>query len=117
MPYKDSKSEVAIMSSRKRQKKFHATWKYKDGRLRRMYGISLEAYQVLFESQNGLCSICGKPEISMSKGNIGKLRIDHDHNTGKVRGLLCWSCNSALGFVKEDIEILNKMIDYINKHK
>jgi hypothetical protein len=57
--------------------------------------------------QNNKCKICGK--------DFTKCRrvIDHDHKTGKVRGLLCGNCNTALGMISDDINILNNMIYYL----
>lgn len=63
----------------------------------------------MLEEQNGECFICGsKPD--------DQLHIDHDHKTGKVRKLLCRSCNAALGMCKESIDILKKIIEYIKLH-
>lgn len=66
----------------------------KDAYLRREYGITLEQYRAMFEAQAGACAICGKPE----NGRV--LAIDHNHETGEVRGLLCGTCNLALGVVE-----------------
>ena len=54
--------------------------------LKRKYGLTLEAYQELLDSQGGGCPICGKPDPD---------NVDHDHETGRVRGILCWDCNIA----------------------
>lgn len=70
-----------------------------------------QRYERLSLIQNGSCAICGKKETESKK-----LVVDHNHKTGKVRGLLCHSCNTALGLVKEDIEILKKMIKYIEEN-
>ena len=123
MPYKDPKSVVAIASLKRRQEKYKSKSNYKELRLRshlkNVYGISLEAYRVLFESQSGLCAICGRAEVPfiIKNNDMGKLRIDYNHVTGKVRGLLCFKCNTALGMAEDNIDILKKMIDYIEKHK
>lgn len=62
------------------------------------YGITVEDYQNLFERQNGLCAICGRPETTVSRTRKPKsLAVDHDHVTGKVRALLCQECNIGLG--------------------
>lgn len=73
------------------------------------YGISAEEYYSMLKTQNGVCATCGRADKTM-------LSVDHDHVTGKVRGLLCRNCNSALGFVKDDPKILWKMIIYLKKH-
>jgi hypothetical protein len=66
----------------------------------RKYGISAEQYNELLELQNGVCKLCKQPEHirSTSASNpVKRLAVDHDHNTGKVRGLLCHNCNVMLG--------------------
>ena len=60
------------------------------------YGISLDDYKALFESQGGKCAICRKPQGKRSLG------VDHDHATGRVRGLLCDKCNLGLGYFDDE---------------
>ena len=81
-----------------------------DGDLKRKYGISLKEHKDLYESQNGTCAICFVPEEHASRG---KLFIDHCHTTGKVRGLLCHSCNSMLGYAQDSETNLNRGIKYL----
>ena len=81
--------------------------------LQRKYGIDLEFYRYLLEKQNGVCALCGKPETTIRHGKIIGLAVDHDHVTGKVRGLLCRKCNVSLGFFGDDIERLEKAIAYL----
>lgn len=75
--------------------------------LKRKYGITLEVYQILFEQQNGVCAICKRSEERRT------LAVDHNHKTGKVRGLLCGSCNRALGLFNDDPEILATAREYV----
>ena len=75
------------------------------------YNITIEDYVRIYNEQGGKCSICGKQESEFKR----KLHIDHNHNTGKFRGLLCHYCNTAIGLLKEDITLLNKAIEYLNK--
>ncbi len=82
----------------------------RDYNFRFKYGISLETYNEMFAKQNGCCAICSTHQSILSKS----LAVDHNHITGKVRALLCDACNRALGFSKENIEILKKMIDYLS---
>jgi hypothetical protein len=79
------------------------------------YNISLNFYDNLFIQQNNRCAICSNA-FSNEKHNY-KAHIDHDHTTGKVRGLLCNDCNSGIGFLKENITILSNAIKYIEKHQ
>lgn len=86
--------------------------------LRDRYGLSEEAYNQLYKKQKGMCAICGKEEgMAISHDPSGSvLQVDHCHTTDKIRGLLCRDCNVGLGKVKENISILKRMINYINKH-
>jgi uncharacterized Zn finger protein (UPF0148 family) len=74
-------------------------------KLKGRYGISPEEYLGLLNRQNYLCAIC--------KNNIRERPyIDHDHSTGKVRGALCFNCNTALGHFKDDLNILRAAVSY-----
>lgn len=73
--------------------------------LLRHYGISLEDYQKLLHNQQGLCKIC--------KQQKQKLSVDHDHKTGKVRGLLCRSCNFAIGALKDSVQATQNATVYL----
>ena len=73
--------------------------------LKHKYGLTLEALDKLFFDQKGLCAICKKSNK--------RLTVDHCHTTGKVRGLLCDSCNGALGRLGDDIEGLERAIQYL----
>lgn len=66
--------------------------------------------------QNGQCAIC-KDSGDGGHGIILKLYVDHSHLTGVVRGLLCYACNSAIGFLKEDPLVLENAQEYLRKHK
>lgn len=86
---------------------------YLDRSLRKKYGVGFEWYQETLLKQNGVCAICKQPEVAKIKGKVISMPIDHDHKTGKVRGLLCSKCNRGLGLFKDDIEILNSAIQYL----
>ena len=70
------------------------------------YGITSEEYAAFVEQQNGVCAICEQPDR--------RIGVDHDHATGKVRGLLCNHCNRALGSFGDDPERLAQAIRYLN---
>lgn len=70
-------------------------------------------YDEMFEKQNGLCAICGKPETRTRQGKVCRLSIDHDHQTGMVRRLLCGSCNYGLGCFKDDPDLLEAAATYL----
>jgi len=78
-----------------------------------LYGITLEDRQRMFEEQNGCCAICGTHQSNLEKG----LYVDHDHETGVVRALLCFMCNIGLGGFKDDPELMKKGIGYVQKYK
>jgi len=78
--------------------------------LRVEHGLTPEAYEALFQAQNGLCAICFRP-CNTHKN----LSIDHDHKSGKIRGLLCRNCNCAIGQAREDVTILKSMIAYLER--
>lgn len=77
------------------------------------YGLTPDGYNKMLIAQDGVCAICNHPPNG--RAHNGKLVVDHDHSTGKVRGLLCSKCNSVLGYVKDSTETLIKAIEYLNK--
>ena len=79
----------------------------------RLYGLSHEDYLDLLETQGGVCAICHQPETMTYKGSPKSLCVDHDHDTGKVRGLLCAACNFALGKFQDDPARLRAAADYL----
>jgi Recombination endonuclease VII len=87
--------------------------------LKRHYGITLQQFNDMLLDQNNCCAICKKPETSIHTkySKTFGLSVDHNKITGKVRQLLCFHCNSALGKANEDINILKEMINYLEKHK
>lgn len=91
----------------------------KNGHLKRNYKISLDEYNQMLLDQDLVCAICKKEEVSVDskKGKIRDLAVDHCHTTGKVRGLLCWKCNTSLGKFKDSVENLQRAIDYLNKSR
>lgn len=77
--------------------------------LKRVFGISLEEYKKMSEQQKDQCAICKKNSADCGRA----LDVDHDHETGMVRGLLCNQCNNALGLLKDNIESLRNAIIYL----
>lgn len=95
----------ALDNSRRRDAVRHVT----------QYGLTAEQFYAMLEAQGGVCAICHQPETRRHwrTGEIKALCIDHDHETGIVRGLLCGSCNFALGYIKDRPEIAEAMVDYL----
>ena len=85
---------------------------------KRNYGLTLQEVTAMFEQQRGLCACCGNPERSIVRktGEIKMLHIDHDHTTGKIRGLLCQDCNMALGHMLDSSERIQLLLDYARRH-
>lgn len=80
------------------------------------YGITKEQYKEMYLDQDGKCAICKRHETDQYKGTILTLTVDHDHDTGKVRGLLCRLCNIALGRFREEILVLKNAIAYLERN-
>ena len=81
--------------------------------LQRYFGISLVEYNEMLENQDGVCAICGKEEATKVNGKRVRLSVDHDHKTGKIRGLLCGNCNRGIGNLQDSPGLLKKAIDYL----
>ena len=75
------------------------------------YGLTPEQRADMFQKQEGKCAICRNPFQ-----NALYTHVDHDHKTGKVRGMLCYSCNLLIGFAREDESVLLAAINYIKEH-
>lgn len=80
-----------------------------------LYGITLEDFLALGDKQSWQCVGCLQELSKDRQGTANSAHIDHDHASGKVRGLLCLSCNHALGKVRDDVEILKRLIDYLKE--
>lgn len=80
--------------------------------LLKRYGLTEQAFADMLESQNHACKICLRPFSSELRPNV-----DHDHDTGKVRSLLCAGCNGSVGLAKESEFVLARMIAYLRRHK
>lgn len=86
---------------------------FRDYELKRYYGLTRDEYHDMFVKQNGRCAICGEQETAEIRGKTLSLCVDHDHETGTVRGLLCADCNRALGMFKDSPERLERAIQYL----
>lgn len=88
---------------------------YRENYLRRKYGITVTQLEKLLDEQGGKCAICGRELDTTISSNVpGKMQIDHDHETGRVRGLLCFCCNTGIGKFKDSKELMKKAIDYLD---
>jgi len=73
-------------------------------RRRYLYGITQEEFEKLYDRQDGLCAICRVKKAS---------HLDHDHDSGKIRGLLCGGCNRGLGLFEDSVKNLRSAINYL----
>lgn len=89
----------------------------RDNHIKRSYGLTREEYQSLFDKQQGLCASCGLPQAVSHYGKMLPLAVDHDHKTGEVRGLLCISCNRALGYLFDDPERIEALLRYARSNR
>jgi len=73
--------------------------KRKNGMLKFKFNLTLDEYNIMLKNQDGICKICSMPETARKNNSdeVRMLSVDHDHNTGQIRGLLCNKCNRALG--------------------
>ncbi len=83
-----------------------------NGHLKRTFGIGLDEFEQMFEAQGRVCAICGSPD---SKHKNAKFCVDHDHETGLIRGLLCKTCNWMLGHSGDNPDVLRKGADYLER--
>jgi hypothetical protein len=83
-------------------------------RLAKKYGLSEPEYERMRAECDSKCEICGSPE---TESHWGRLAVDHCHSTGKVRGLLCTACNTAIGHLRDSPEIIRKAAEYVERHQ
>lgn len=76
-------------------------------------GMTAETYDELLNAQDGVCAICREPETLVRRGRVERLTVDHDHETDVVRGLLCHRCNTAVGLLRDDPDLLRAAILYL----
>lgn len=133
MPYKDPiiRAEKALERNKKfreRHPQYYTNYdkvhgaKYTTPRrlthVKNTYGLDAEEYLQMILDQSNVCAICHNPEKWKNKhGDVRPLSVDHDHVSGKVRALLCTSCNALLGHAKDNIDILLSAADYLDQYK
>lgn len=77
------------------------------------YGLDAESYDLLLEMQEHKCLLCGQSAADEKKA----LAVDHDHETGQIRGLLCQNCNKGIGNLKDDPSLLRRAADYVARNR
>lgn len=94
---RDPAAEAAAEARAKRSRSGNLRWKY---------GIDEDEFDLMERAQAGVCAICGLPERVKRRGKLARLSVDHDHATGRVRGLLCTTCNAAMGLLRDDADTI-----------
>jgi len=107
-------NKAATKARRQGPKRKQILDKQIDSQMKRLYGIGLDDYNKMLEDQGGKCAICNTSEPGHG-GN--RFCIDHCHTTGKVRGLLCMPCNVSIGHLKDNVQLLEKALNYVKVHK
>ncbi len=88
----------------------------RNNKLQRYYGITEVQYDLILESQNNICALCGKPEVRKSNDKIvDRFAVNHNHKTFKIRGLLCFQCNTILGKIEKLPGGIHSIIKYLKK--
>lgn len=106
------RTTARTLEKRKQEPFKYSALSYKST-IKMKYGISIEEYDRLLKLQDGKCALCRKPEVRRLRGNIARLSVDHCHVTGKIRGLLCSKCNTAIGLFEDNKELMQKAIEYL----
>lgn len=111
--YERTKNHPSCKAARDRYRaKPEVKERIRNSKLLKQYGITSKDYESMLETQNFCCAGCGEHEDSFTR----KLNVDHDHETGLVRGLLCGGCNRALGLLKDNKKTLLSLHAYLEKY-
>lgn len=107
MPFKDKSKRYAVAKAWR--DKNMTPEKYRELAYRKRYGIGSADVLAILESQNGKCALCPKSLVFPDKGT----HLDHDHLTGRIRGVLCKQCNTGLGNGRDSLDFIRKLIIYL----
>lgn len=107
----------ATKTARKNKKELYSIM-YRKRNLKSKYNMGIDDYESLLASQNYACAICGtkNPAGENSKKVLPSFAVDHEHISGRIRGLLCNTCNRALGFMRDSPELLKSAANYLETH-
>ena len=107
MPYKDKEKEKENRKKYRENNKRKGTQRWTQ--IKHKYNLTKEEYENLLKDQNFSCVICQRHISELSRNLV----VDHCHNTNKIRGLLCYSCNLGIGLFKDDPKILSRARAYL----
>ena len=108
-----SRRQAEIRAGRCDKQKLQHSHRQRDRAYKHRYGITIDEYNSILEKQSNKCAPC----VEVEHREKSRLYVDHDHDTGKTRALLCPSCNSAMGIIDKGDEFISRCIKYRNKHK
>lgn len=83
-------------------------------RVKRIYGVTREQYEQMLDAQGGRCAICGG---TSTRRRSEFFHVDHCHDTGRVRGLLCHKCNTAIGMLGDDVHVTRRALEYLEREQ
>jgi len=111
---KDCHHKEFLANNPDKKKEYYKNFreKWQGYMLKNKFNMTIEQYDEMLENQNGVCAICKKEE---NKGR--RLSVDHNHDNGLIRGLLCQKCNSIIGMALDNVETLKSAIHYIERSK
>lgn len=115
-PDANKKARAYYRANVEHKKEVARQWRARTGHdrkqnLRSLYGLSVDDYRLLLTAQNEVCAICKEPP----RGKRKFLSVDHDHETGQVRGLLCTTCNVGMGALRDSPELLRTAAAYLER--
>lgn len=111
---KDGRSVYCAACTRLYNNTYYATNSH-DYLVAKQYGLDRGEYAAMFVEQSGVCAICGRAETAQLGSTVKRLAVDHSHDTGEPRALLCHICNSIIGYAQDDVALLRAAIEYLEK--
>lgn len=110
---KDGLYSICKTCKRKAERDWRTPEKTKQYNLKKDFDMTPEDYKKMLDKQKGVCAICNQPETTVRCDKVQSLSVDHCHATGTIRGLLCNSCNRALGKFNDNVLVLRRAIAYL----
>jgi len=115
--YKKTEKAAAVYATRVERLKASGEWARSSASrlLKHEYGITLLEYEALLAKQNGVCAICQQPEKTLDRkqNKLRRLAVDHCHTTDKIRGLLCFECNTGIGKFGDNPQLIERAAEYV----
>lgn len=115
-----TKNCICVQCQRQQMKNRYETDRDKiaSAKRQRLYGLTADQFMHMLEKQQHKCAICQRAETRKHKnGNVLPLSVDHDHDTGKIRGLLCKKCNTAISYLSDSYVVTERAMRYLKRHQ